>query len=350
VLSARRQHGYPPRRNPPLLPEEATHPLTPLEFLEAVLLPEAAVTLIELDLHCDRAKAEEVLVESRPYGFVNFPNADRDGPDEDSDTESEKRDIDIHLAKVAQRAWVTDNHLSVTGSLIHLRCGVADYLDGRQQHLSHDARFPPTAVFGPALLTCLQKAVDAHAVKPGKGGKKAMHRGKASVRKRKGPGSNPTSTSYFDWLKGVRLICLTPLPVLTLAHTGSTYISQCNIAIMEWVLFAVHLPSHWCFIAARSSTRTITFYDSLHAPVEIALQASLTAPASQALQWLRDLISQKQYLRLAQNYMMDRAEHLRSPANHKKRHIELTSQPYMPDVPYDKWTLIPDPVSFSVKP
>jgi hypothetical protein len=58
---------------PNLTPED-TKPLTTRQFFTSVLVPEAAVLLIEQDMDCAHEEALIILRESRQYGLAMFPD------------------------------------------------------------------------------------------------------------------------------------------------------------------------------------------------------------------------------------------------------------------------------------
>ena len=63
-------------------------PLTPAEFIQRILVPEAALSLIMDDMNLDRDTALETLRESNRYGVAMFPSLDK--PRVDENTAKEK--------------------------------------------------------------------------------------------------------------------------------------------------------------------------------------------------------------------------------------------------------------------
>ena len=59
---------------PESFPTDSTLPLTPIEFIQLVLVPEAAVALIMQDLSQSRQEAIETLRQSAEYGVAMFPD------------------------------------------------------------------------------------------------------------------------------------------------------------------------------------------------------------------------------------------------------------------------------------
>lgn len=63
---------------PASLNADLTAPLTPTEFIQRVLVPEAAVALICRDLSVDKEAAIKTLRDSSQYGVAMFPDMDKD--------------------------------------------------------------------------------------------------------------------------------------------------------------------------------------------------------------------------------------------------------------------------------
>ena len=61
---------FPPAKFPP----NATLPLTPTEFIQHVLVPEAALQLVIEDMNQSRADAIRTLRDSAQYGVAMFPD------------------------------------------------------------------------------------------------------------------------------------------------------------------------------------------------------------------------------------------------------------------------------------
>jgi hypothetical protein len=59
-----------------MFPEADHYPLTTINFLRRVLLPETAVLLAQKDLGCSREEAINVLHDSHEYGLVMHPDND----------------------------------------------------------------------------------------------------------------------------------------------------------------------------------------------------------------------------------------------------------------------------------
>ncbi|KIJ47693.1 hypothetical protein M422DRAFT_248698 [Sphaerobolus stellatus SS14] len=57
---------------------ETIHPLDRNEFVDCVLVPEAAILLIATDLHLVPDEAEKAWAESASYGHLNYPASDDD--------------------------------------------------------------------------------------------------------------------------------------------------------------------------------------------------------------------------------------------------------------------------------
>lgn len=57
-----------------MFPQADHYPLTAINFVRRVLLPETAVLLTQEDLGCSRQEAINVLRDSREYGLVMHPD------------------------------------------------------------------------------------------------------------------------------------------------------------------------------------------------------------------------------------------------------------------------------------
>jgi hypothetical protein len=64
---------------------DLVQPLTVLEFIGRILVPEVGVRLIMQDMSLDMESAVRVMRESTKYGVSMFPADDSDGEDEESE-------------------------------------------------------------------------------------------------------------------------------------------------------------------------------------------------------------------------------------------------------------------------
>ncbi len=86
---------FPPETFPP----DSTLPLTPTEFIQLVLVPEAAVALIMQDLDQSREQAIQTLRESAEYAVAMFP-------DDHGHAEGEAGDDIVRKRAIARRKLI----------------------------------------------------------------------------------------------------------------------------------------------------------------------------------------------------------------------------------------------------
>jgi hypothetical protein len=202
----------PNRKLQPRLTIKNTSPLQVSRFLRWVLVPEIAVSLIMDDLVCDMETATEVLVDSREYGYaVHDVEGDNDAGFDSSGPQSGNRP-----SRYVPLDWLSSNHLTFTGELVHLRCGMSDYLSHRVDHIPRKTGYPPTVVFDHNVLN----TPDLKGATSGRGKHRKVN--ETAITTGYDPQKDP---EHLYWLKSVRSL---PSATLSFCHSDSLTIYQCG--------------------------------------------------------------------------------------------------------------------------